>query len=220
MPSGKQIRAARVLVDWDADDLAKRVGMSRVSIQNIERGDARPKTETMEKIVQAFFDVGIEFTENDGLRRRPEGVEIFEGIDRYDEFYDYIYDQLKRYGGDVCCSIYDESLAAQNRKNPEAHRKRMKELVERGDVTFRVLATKSNFNTQGYAQIKWLPKQHETPTGFYAFGNCLALMSFVKEKAPYVVVIQSAPLAEGYRQGFNVAWEAASEPPKMEEGSA
>ncbi len=219
MPTGKQIRAARVLVDWDADDLAKRVGMSRVSIQNIERGDARPKPETMEKIVRAFFDVGIEFTENDGIKRRPDGVEIFEGADRYDEFYDYIYDHLKRHGGNVCCSIYDESLAAKNRKNPEAHRKRMKELVERGEVTFRVLTTKSDFNTQGYAQIKWLPKQYATPTGFYAFGDCLALMSFVNETAPHVVVIQSAQLAEGYRQGFDVAWEAAAEPPTKVEAS-
>lgn len=213
MPTGKQIRAARILVDWDADDLARRIGMSRVSIQNIERGDARPKDETIEKIVRTFSDVGIEFTENEGIRRRPQGVEIFEGPDRYEEFYDYIYTHLKRYGGDVCCSLYDETLASRNRKTPESHRKRMKELVDRGDVTFRVLATKSDFVQHGYAQFKWLPKQHATPTGFYAFGDCLALMSFVKENSPYVIVIQSAPLAEGYRQGFNVAWTAALEPP-------
>jgi len=213
MPTGKQIRAARILVDWDADDLAQRVGMSRVSIQNIERGDARPKTETMDKIVRAFSDVGIEFTENEGLRRRPDGVEIFEGIERFDEFYDLIYNHLKKNGGDVCCSIYDESLAAKHRKNPEIHRKRMKELADQGSVTFRVLATKSDFVSQGYAQFKWQPQQHATPTGFYAFGDCLALMSFVNEHSPYVVVIQSAPLAEGYRQGFNIAWENASEPP-------
>lgn len=219
MPTGKQIRAARMLVDWDAGDLARRVGMSRVSIQNIERGDARPKDETIEKIVRAFSDVGVEFTENEGLRKRPEGIEIFDGASRYEEFYDYIYDHLKRYGGDVCCSIYDESLAAKNRKNPESHRKRMKELVDRGGVTFRVLTTKSNFNGQGYAQIKWLPDQHETLTGFYAFGNCLALMSFVKEGAPHVVIILSAPLAEGYRQGFNIAWAAAKDPPQKEGGT-
>jgi len=213
MITGKQIRAARVLVDWDAEDLAKRVGMSRIAIQNIERGDARPKPETMEKIKRAFFDAGIEFMENDGLRRRPEGVEIFEGPDRYEEFYDYLYEHLKQYGGDVCCSIYDESLALKNRKNPDIHRKRIRELHDRGEIIFRLLTTKSDFNTQGYAQVKWLPRQNETPTGFYAFGNCLALMSFVNERHPYVIVIKSAHLAEGYRQGFNAAWEAAEEPP-------
>ncbi len=220
MPTGKQIRAGRVLAGWDADDLAKRVGMSRVSIQNIERGDARPKPETMEKIVRAFSDVGIEFTENEGVRRRPEGVEIFDGVDRYQEFYDYIYTHLKRFGGDVCCSIYDETLTAKYRHNPEVHRDRMKDLVDRGDVTFRVLTTKSDFIQHGYAQFKWQPHQHATPTGFYAFGDCLALMSFVKENAPYVIVIQSAPLAEGYRQGFNFAWEAASAPPQNNTGSS
>lgn len=220
MPTGKQIRAARALLDWDADALAQRVGMSRVSIQNIERGDARPKPETIDKIVRAFFDVGIEFTENEGLRRRPDGVEIFEGADRFDEFYDFIYNHLKRHGGDVCCSIYDESLAAKHRKNPEIHRKRMKELVAQGNVTFRVLATKSDFVGHGYAQFKQQPQQNPTPTGFYAFGDCLALMSFVNISSPYVVVIQSAPLAEGYRQGFNAAWDNAPDTLPKERGDA
>ena len=203
-----------MLVDWDADDLAKRVGMSRVSIQNIERGEARPKPATIEKIVRAFLDIGIEFTENEGLRRRPDGVEIFEGIERFDEFYDFIYHHLKQHGGNVCCSIYDEYITAKYRKNPEMHRKRMKELVDQGRITFRVLATNSDFVSHGYAQFKWQPQTHPTPTGFYAIGDCLALMSFVKENSPYVIVIQSAPLAEGYRQAFNIAWEHALEPPE------
>ena len=202
-----------MLVDWDAEDLAMRVGMSRVSIQNIERGDSRPKVETVEKIVRAFFEVGIEFTENEGLRRRPNGVEIFEGSERFEEFYDFLYAHLCRYGGDVCFSIYDETLLAKNRKNPEIHRRRMKELIDRGDVALRLLVTKSDFLTYGYAQFRWLPDQHETPTGFWAFGDCLALLSFTNDRSPHVVVIQSATLAEGYRQNFNIAWEHALPPP-------
>lgn len=214
MITGKQIRAARVLVDWDADDLAKRVGMSRISIQNIERGDAHPKAETIEKIIRAFSDVGIEFTGNDGLRRRPQGIEIFEGAERYQEFHDFLYNHLKHHGGDVCLNIYDESLLGKYRKSaPEAHRKFMKELVDRGDVSLRILTTKSDFCTYGYAQFKWQPKQSPSLTGFYAFGDCLALLSFVNETSPYVVVIQSPQLAEGYRYSFNMAWENAEPPP-------
>ena len=43
MATGKQIRIARVLADWDAKDLAERTGLSKESILNIERGTFRPE---------------------------------------------------------------------------------------------------------------------------------------------------------------------------------
>ncbi len=71
---------------------------------------------------------------------------------------------LKRRGGDVCLSAGDESLLAKYRTNKELHRKRMRELVERGDVTFRILATKSDFKSfNGYAQFKWQPQEYAAP---------------------------------------------------------
>jgi hypothetical protein len=47
------------------------------------------------------------------------------------------------------------------------------------------------------------------PTSFYAFGDCLALISFVRDNPPYVVLIQSAPLAAAYRQHFEAVWKDA-----------
>lgn len=220
MPTGKQIRAARVMADWDADDLAQRVGMSRVSIQNIERGDARPKAETMEKIVHAFSEVGIEFTENEGIRRRPEGVEIFEGADRFDDFYDFLYEHLKHYGGEVCLSISDQSLLSNYRKDPSVHYNRMKALCESGIIkSYRILATKSGyFNSPMFSTFKWQPKESISPTAFYAFGDCLALISFVHTPAPYVVVLRSPPIAAAYREAFDIAWNVAHDPPLQNQG--
>lgn len=215
MPSGKQIRAARVLVDWDAGDLAKRVGMSRVAIQNIERGVSRPKPETTEKITRAFFDVGVEFTENEGVRRRPQGVEIFEGSERLNEFYDFLFQHVREKGGHICLSITDERLLAKFRRNPNVHYERMQDLFNKGIIkTFRILTHESNFSTNyNYNLYKWQAESSVAPTAFYTFGDCLALMSFVHNPAPYVVVIQSAPLADAYRQAFDIAWAAAKDPP-------
>lgn len=214
MPTGKQIRAARILVDWDAGDLAKQIGMSRVAIQNIERGDARPKAETMDKIVHAFFDVGIEFTDNEGLRRRPEGVEIFEGTDRFNDFYDFLYEHLKRNGGEVCIGNSDPQLYAKYHKEFQFHKSRMEELVSQKDVSFRILVKEGdqNFTAASYARYKWQPEKSFVPTSFYAFGECLALISFTHHPSPYVILIQSGPLAEAYRQSFNIAWEQAMTP--------
>jgi transcriptional regulator with XRE-family HTH domain len=219
MPTGKQIRAARMLVDWDADDLARRISMSRVSIQNIERGDTRPKPETIDKIIQAFSEVGIEFTENEGLRRRPSGVEIFEGPERFDSFYTFLYEHLKIHGGDVCLSVTDEGLLAKYRRNPSLHYDRMQDLCDKGTVkSFRILANKSDFASKyPYNSYKWQDKANVAPTAFYTFGDCLALITFVHSPAPYVVVLQSASIADAYRQAFDVAWDAAKAPPHQGE---
>jgi transcriptional regulator with XRE-family HTH domain len=215
MTTGKQIRAARVLAEWDAEDLAAKTKLTRETIFNIERGVFRPRPATLEKIVKAFSDIGIEFIENEGVRRRPEGVEIFEGAERFDDFYDFLYEHLKRYGGEVCLSISNQSLLAKYRKDPKVHYDRMKALFASGIIKpFRILASESEyFHRPMYSVFKVQPEGNISPTGFWAFGDCLALISFVHSPAPYVVVLRSAPLAAAYRQAFDIAWAVAKEPP-------
>lgn len=195
MPTGKQIRAARMLVDWDADDLARRVSMSRVSIQNIERGDTRPKPETIDKIIQAFSEVGIEFTENEGLRRRPCGVEIFEGPERFDSFYTFLYEHLKVHGGDVCLSVTDEGLLAKYRRNPSLHYSiGMYYLCDKGTVkSFRILANKSDFASKySYNTYKWQISAalHPRPSTLSA----IALRLFHLCTAPRLMWLSCNPL--------------------------
>jgi len=215
MPTGKQIRAARQLVDWSADNLATKVGVSKESILNIERGDKRARPATMDKIIRVFNENGIEFTENEGVRRRSEGVEIFEGPDRFDDFYDFLFEHLKQHGGDVCLSISDQNLITKYRKDPNLHYTRMKTLCESGIIkSYRILASESEyFNHPMFSTFKMQPGENLSPTAFYAFGDCLALVSFVHSPAPYVVVLRSGPLASAYRQAFDIAWAAAKEPP-------
>lgn len=215
MPTGKQVKAARVLLDWDAQDLANKTGLARETIFKMERGTANPKPETVARIVHAFMDEGIEFIDNEGVRRRPQGIEVFEGPERFNEFYDFLYEHLRVKGGDVCLSITDERLLSKYRKNPVAHYERMQELSDRDVIkSFRILAGESNFaSDHPYNLYKWQPSLSLSPTAFYTFGDCLALISFVHSPAPYVVVLHSAPLAEAYRQAFDVAWDAAEAPP-------
>lgn len=214
MTTGRQIRAARMLVDWDAEDLAKRTGLTRETIFNIERGVFRPRPKTLDKIIKVFSEASVEFIGNEGVKHKSEDVEIFEGVARFNEFYDFLYEHLKKYGGEVCLSIVDEKLLAKYRKKPNVHRKRMKQLVDKGVVSFRIIANESNFVSE-YAKYKWVPRQSSLPTSFYAFGNCLALISFNHTNPPYIVVIKSAPITEAYRSAFNVLWENAKDPEKI-----
>lgn len=213
MITKRQIQAARALLGWSAADLADKAGLTRATVSNIENDLVQAREGSMEGILKAFDQYGIEFTEGQGVRLKSNDIEVFEGPERFHEFTEFIYEHLHRFGGDVCISAGDESLFLKYRKDPELHRQRMKELVDRGDVRFRILATESKFNSI-FAQMKWQPKQSAVPTSFYAFGNCLALISFAHEPPPYVVLLKSGPFAEAYRHAFNIAWKTAREPPK------
>ena len=212
MITGRQIRAARGLLGWDATDLAAKAGLTRETVSKIENDSVQAREETVAKIVRAFNDQSVEFIDGQGVRLKPTGIDVYDGADKIEQFYDFLYSHLKRYGGNVCLSIYDENILAKYRKDPNLHRNRMKELFEYGSVSFRIIATKSDFISHGYAKFKYLPDNHATMTGFYAFGDCLALMSFVNVNSPYIIVIQSGPIAEAYRQSFDVSWDNAKEP--------
>jgi transcriptional regulator with XRE-family HTH domain len=216
MITGRQIRAARGLMRWRVEDLAKKAGLTREAITRMEDGSVQPREGSIAKIIRAFDQNGLEFIDNQGVRFKPNDIEVFEGPDRFEDFTDFVCDHMKQYGGDVCISAVDEGQFAKHRKDPENYRKRMKELVDSGNVRVRILATWSKF-TSSFAQFKWQPQQQGvTPTSFYAFGKCLALISFAQEPPPYVVLHKSGPFAEAYKHAFEIAWENAKEPPKTE----
>ncbi len=201
----RQIRAARALLNWSQSDLAKASSIAVSSIKNVENGITTARKDTLFQIMDAFENGGVEFLPNSGVRLKTSGIEIYEGPERFDEFYDFLYEHLEKNGGDVCVSVVDERLFSKYRKDPELHRNRMKKLVESQKITFRVLATESDF-VSSYAQFKWQPRQSIIPTSFYAFGTCLALVSFAYEPAPYVILIKSGPFAEAYRRAFDILW--------------
>lgn len=222
MITGRQIRAARALLEWDAEDLAEKAELSRDTIFNIENGKVQARGSSAEKIFQAFDRSGIEFTDNSGVRMKASGLEVYEGPERFDDFYAFLYEQLKTHGGDVCLSVTDERLLAKYRKNSAIHYERMQDLSDKGVIkSFRILANKSNFASKyPYNSYKWQPDSSIAPTAFYTFSECLALISFVHTNPPYVVVLQSAPLANSYRQAFDIAWDAAKEPTPQQRENA
>lgn len=211
--SPSQLRAARALLNWSRAELAKRSGISEPTLHRFENGENEPNKKTLDKLLTVFDKHSIEFSDNHGVRFKPKNIEVFDGADRVDAFYDYNYEELLRCGGDVCADIYDETVLRKLRKNPEVHRKRMKDLCDRGLITVRVLTTKCDFNTYGYIQFRRPLQQTDSPVGYYVFGESIALVSYVDETSPHIVVIRSAPLAEGYRQSFNIAWKNAKIPP-------
>jgi transcriptional regulator with XRE-family HTH domain len=215
MPSGRQIRAARVLADWGAEDLARKIGLSRVTIQNIEHGvNKRPKIETINKIIAAFSEVGIEFIDGDGVRRRATDVRIFEGIHGFAEFYEVVYTHLKEHGGEACVCGSSSSQFAKYRPNVDTHRARMIELARQNpSFKMRFLAEEGDYNlpNTSYASYRWMPKENFPPVAFYSFGEYKAEITFSVENPPLIILVKSLSIAESYRKFFNFMWSNAKE---------
>jgi len=209
--SPAQIRAAMALLKWENEELAAAAGIGTATAFTVKTGKHQPQPRIRAKIRAALEREGIEFTDFDGVRRRPQDIEVFIGIDRFQEFTEFVYQYLVKNGGDVCISADDETQFQKYRRNVKQYREHMTELVKRGDVTVRILASESTFIPL-FTQMKWQPRASASPTSFYAFGACLALISFDYDPAPYVVLHKTGPFAAAYRQAFNAAWANAKDP--------
>jgi transcriptional regulator with XRE-family HTH domain len=220
MLSARQLKAARALVGLDANELAARIGVTPDTISNFETGKTQPRESTIEKAAKELATCGVEFLDHHGVRMRPAGLDVYEGRQRFDDFYDFLYQRVKEKGGDICLSVSDERLLAAYRSDTTRHYKRMQDLFDaKGFKSFRILANKSNFASDyTYNTYRWEPSKASAPVAFYVFAECLALISFVHDTPPYVVVLQSPPLATAYQQAFNAAWAAAKVPPKKSRG--
>jgi transcriptional regulator with XRE-family HTH domain len=68
--SPSQCRAARALLNWTQKELALKVGVAVKTIRNFETGRRKPHGLSRGAIRQALQEAGIEFTDNDGVRRK------------------------------------------------------------------------------------------------------------------------------------------------------
>jgi transcriptional regulator with XRE-family HTH domain len=79
MISAKQIKAARVFLDWEQRDLAEKSGLSLPTIQRMEKlGMERSSVANAQKVQTALEAAGVEFIPENGggagvrLRKEPE----------------------------------------------------------------------------------------------------------------------------------------------------
>ena len=70
-----QCRAARGLLDWTQDELAKAAGVGVVTVRQFEAGRAEPRGSTLAVLLQALEAAGVEFTNGDapGVKLRKSG---------------------------------------------------------------------------------------------------------------------------------------------------
>ena len=67
MISSKQIKGARLFLDWSQKDLVRESGLSLPTIQRMEKfGVGRSSVDNVQKLIDTFEAAGIEFINENG----------------------------------------------------------------------------------------------------------------------------------------------------------
>lgn len=202
MPSGKQIRAARAWVGWDREDLAQRIGLSSMTVQNIELEIKRPRQKTLDKIIRAFSEVGIEFSGERGIELRDDKVRTIDGKDCYARLLDEVYENLNP-EDEFLILWADETLS------PPVVHEAYKRIVRKG-IRYRKFVNEGSKNIYGpLSWYRYIPQQY--------YQNASAV--FYQDKSAYlthdwrkVIILKDQALSEANKKVFNWIWSLAEGP--------
>lgn len=214
---GRQIRAARALLDMSQDELAEAAGLTPQAIRKIEGGDVQPREGTIADITRVFDERGVEFIEDEGVKVKSDSVTKLEGFENFKFFMDQVYDAATRsysYDGTkpICICDLDNTLFRKYLKDYyPVHVARLKEL---DGLKIRCLSAdvdKNHAPDAKYLEYRYLKELQTVSTPFYVFDDKFALIDFNTQNPPRILMIQSSLMARSYRDQFEVMWKNAAE---------
>lgn len=198
MISGAQIRAARGLLDWTRDDLAKRCGVTGPAIKNIESNpDVKPHQKTLEAIADVFRSHGVEFTER-GVCWADKSVRILEGEDAYMRMLDDVFYVTSKRAGEVLWAYGDDRSVRPGELEAE-------ERIRSNGARFRSLIQ------EGSDYVRWDRKEYrQVPKAYFnhdlqvIYGDKVAQ---VVDGGRQILIIDNASLAKTERGKFDLLWQ-------------
>ncbi|MCL2473334.1 MAG: helix-turn-helix domain-containing protein [Alphaproteobacteria bacterium] len=205
MITGKQIRAARIFLDWDAKDLADKAGVNRETVFNIERGTVQARPSTIKKIVKTFYDAGVEFNGNCGVELRDDTIRKIAGNASYLEVLDDVFMTLRETSGEVLFAFVRNKLSTPEVIESQLRLRRLgikfRSLIEEGD-------TYCLFPLNEYRTV---PKQFFRNNVLVIYGDKVALFLNQEKRA---IIIRDSGLVETQRKMFEIIWNVGSIPTK------
>lgn len=203
-----QIRAACGLLGWNGSDLAEKLGVSKQMASSYLTGKSSLSAQNLEKMVHIFDLEGIEFTSDEGIKRKSLNTKTYHGQSGFIEFMNLVYETARDKGGEFCVSNVDEILFVKTLGEYDAaYTEKMKSI--QNNYSFKILIKEgdTNFDASDYAEYRWMPKDQFHSVPFYVFGDNLAFLIFGKQVT--VHLINNAEIASAQLSQFNMAWEGA-----------
>jgi len=214
--TGRQIRAARALLEWHAEDLAEKAGLTRATVSNIESNARQPQEKTLASIVRVFDQHGVEFLEDEGVRIRKNQVRFFTGKVGYRQFLDHIYDTVKDGGRIRQFNVNDGKNLSYADEYAAIHMERMSKIAKL-DACVLTLEGDTNFPAR-YCIYRWLDKTGTSLIPYYVYNDFLAQAIYKSDHNIEVISIRSQLLSDRYVEQFERFWDTAIIPPGKRRG--
>lgn len=209
MINNLQVKAARALLDWKQEDLAKESGLSAASVALLEQGKGSPREATWAAIRAAFENNGIEFTPDPGVRLRKDkfNLQIFEGHESILKVWRDIESCYAQTGGEVLLSGVDERIWIQK------YGEELKQALDwRGGskiITRFLIAQGDYLLTADPKYYRAIPKYLFQQTPYYVYADRIAIINWAPPQT--VMLIQNALMAETFRRQFEFNWSIGKE---------
>lgn len=207
-----QSRAARALLNLSQADVAKDTSVGQTRLSRFENPDTdfRLSVRSLTELEQFYHSRSIEFTDREGVRRKPIGFIELRGHEGFKEFIYDVYATVKN-GGDICVTNVDERqfeywqgvhAGDYLSKMGAVNGLRFRAIVQKGDTYF---------TASEYARYRTLDEKYFTGVPTYVYGDKKAEILFDDDTVT-VFVIDNTKLADTQRRLFEMAWELADEP--------
>lgn len=207
----QQIKAARSLLDWTQDDLAKAANVSKPAIANLERGTAQPRMETLNAITRAMEEGGVEFTDGPGVRMRGEvlKVEVFEGKNAVFRLWEDQFETLKKNGGVRMFFGVSEKNIDQV-AGPKAFREMMDKFHKHHITSQLLIREGDTYFVEPISHYRWVSDEIFEQVPFCVYGDKYA----INIMAPYqrIILVENKMISESYRRQFEKMWNNARPP--------
>lgn len=204
-----QIRAACGLAGWNGSDLANKVGISKQMMSAYLAGKSGLSGQNLEKISYHFDLEGIEFTADEGVKRKTLKTKTYRGQSGFVDFMHFVYETARDKGGEFCVSNVDETIFTEKlgQEADAAYMEKMKGI--KGSYSFKILIKEgdTNYVASDYAKYRWMPKAQFHSVPFYVFGDNLAFLIFEGETT--IHLINNHEIASAQRTQFNLSWDGA-----------
>lgn len=201
-----QIRAARAILNWSREDLAKKSGISVTTIHNIENEYHAMNSATFSKLMETLERSNITFIGQTGVELNEEIIKIYHGPSGFQDFFDEVYESVRQAEGNQIIRItgVDETKFMENldQSFTNTHVQRMQKLF---NLEIRVITSKLHDKVRlGYVNYKCVEDKYFSAIPSYNYANKFAHIIWDPLQ---VIVINHSGLSEANAKQFDFIWD-------------
>lgn len=213
MITPQQSKAARALLEKDAQEVAKDIGVASNTMSRFEKnGIGGDKLKA--KLTHYYLDNGITLTKNGGVDKVVAVTHTYLGADGFRKFMDKVYETAKSTGGEIL--LYnarpDNWIKWLGKEWNAMHTTRMGEIVDR--IKFKAIAQEGDTNFVGskHAEYRWISKDHFNDQSIYVFADYIAFLNF-SDTDISIFSVKNQGIAESMHFLINHIWVSETTTP-------